>query len=462
MESILLFKKNKYSIFLAVIIVASLLTVSVPLLSSVKPVAADFSSDWTAPTNLSLLDKNVDMSFGEPVCTVDSHGYLHVIFAQVSDNAAGTDELYYATNKGGSWTTTNISKLNKTNIHSFWPVLGVDSNDVVHVVYLMNPAPSSMFWQVMYMNNSGGTWSTPLNISQNANLALNFFPSMVFDNNGVLHVVYGSIFIGSSAIMYVNFSASTGWSTPYNLTAAYGLKSIYSFSPIAIDLDPSQHIYIAFSMYDPSGGNSEIYLVNNSIGTWGDLVNVSKNLVDGDYQDMIPTMDIDVHGKLHLAWAMKNNTEYGIKYTSYSGGVWTTPVFINNSVFSVEGLSLTADLGGRPHIVFSQKNASSGAKTEDIFYTSNLNGTFTAPVNLTGSGTTDASVPHIALDSNGYVYIVYLNETGGKDSVFYTRSIQPLAAFVDYIPILIGVGVGVGIAIAAVAAWVLSKRGKAA
>lgn len=104
------------------------------------------------------------------------------------------------------------------------PCIAVDSSDACHVIFARQfeayiPQRPKMFSTsaLYYMNNVGGTWSAPQRISDTAIWGN---ASLAFDRRGKLHVVAerrdtaaGSTF----EVMYLN-NNSGSWSTPQNLT----------------------------------------------------------------------------------------------------------------------------------------------------------------------------------------------------------------------------------------------------
>ncbi len=68
----------------------------------------------------------------------------------------------------------------------------VDSNGVAHVVFTDRAADSAdSFGKLVYMHsNPDGTWTTPVNVNDNADAGHQLAPSMVVDAQNVLHLVW--------------------------------------------------------------------------------------------------------------------------------------------------------------------------------------------------------------------------------------------------------------------------------
>jgi len=451
-------KLRNLSVFLSVIMAVSLLTAVIPIMTPNNSlVTAQHSSDWTTPENITLLDTDAFLGALGPssqsALAIDSNGYVHAVYVQQSDTAEASAEVYYVTNIGGNWSWTNISKVNDSDFAGLWPVIAVDSNGVVHIVFMVNVVPASFIFDIMYANNSGGSWHSWENVSRTNTTATDAFPTLCIDKTNKLHLAYYSEWSGGAGIMYTSYTASSGWTTPVNITTG-----IWSFDNIignlAIDTDSFNNVYVAFSGYNGTSINSEVYIMNNTGGTWSAPVNVSQNLATTPYKDLSPSIDIDIYNTLHVSWLSTNNTIYGVYYRSYSipSNTWSSSTLVNATAGKTEHCSIKADLGGRVHLVFDQKNTTVSAPSNyEIYYTSNLNGSFNAPTNITGTDGYDEVWPYLGLDTTGYVHIIYVNETS-PSQILYTRSVTAIAAFADYTIILI-VGVTVGVVVAITAVW---------
>ena len=89
-----------------------------------------------------------------PDIAIDSQGTIHI----VSKYAGSNGRVYLHSGTPGSWTeNTGLG-----GAYPYWPVVGVDSNDAVHISYHL----SWTYKDVMYMTNASGSWSTPSKVEE--------------------------------------------------------------------------------------------------------------------------------------------------------------------------------------------------------------------------------------------------------------------------------------------------------
>ncbi|MEC7351103.1 MAG: putative Ig domain-containing protein, partial [Candidatus Thermoplasmatota archaeon] len=85
----------------------------------------------------------------DPDIAIDSQGTIHIVSRYAS---LSSGRIYLHSGTPGSWTVnTGLGGGN-----AYWPVVGVDSNDAVHISYHR----SWTYKNVMYMTNASGSWST--------------------------------------------------------------------------------------------------------------------------------------------------------------------------------------------------------------------------------------------------------------------------------------------------------------
>jgi hypothetical protein len=433
-----LFKRKSAFLFLSGFLIFALL---IPGMLVLSPVTAspDAGDSWTTPVNLTVVDGTaLGLAYSQRGLAVDSYGNIHAVYFQRGDAGSTVYEVYYATNAGGSWSWANISHTNLTGVDQYYPVIAVDSNNIVHIVWY-GYTTASGDRDLFYCNNAGGTWSAPYNITQNQGTTEDRHPTMVIDSQNTVHIAYRVE--GYNKICYVSRNSAGVWSTPVNVTERFdGITEQF-----AIDVDSSNHVYIVLSAYNTSSANTEVYMVNNSAGSWGPVIDVSQN--PSPARDYYPCMDIDRNNNIHVAWEYYDLTNNGLAYKVYNGSAWSTQVFVNTTNYAVGHSSLITDYNGKAHISFTQYDGSDN----EIYYVNNTQGSFPTAVNVTADSAVEAN-SFIALDNQGYAHILFENST--TNTAQYIKSTEAVAPPVpaDLLPVII-IGAVVAVVVVIVVAF---------
>lgn len=117
-------------------------------------------------------------SENDAVVDTDNEGHVHIVFRQ---NGSGNGILKYFTDASGSLqeVPTGVS----VNIE--YPSLVADKNDVLYIVY-RNLADRRLYT----LNNSGGSFSSPLAITPAGTARPSFYRNIDVDSTGRLFVIY--------------------------------------------------------------------------------------------------------------------------------------------------------------------------------------------------------------------------------------------------------------------------------
>lgn len=345
---------------------ASILFLNPGLITTVKanPYAGD---DWTPPLNVSALYQNSSTAYSDRAIAVDRSGNVHMVYYGETEDG-GPHEIFYVTNSTGSWTWQNVSNMaDILYADQYNPVLALDENNVVHVVWFgayYSGSPLNIF----YSNNSGGTWTDPLNISKHTYSDKD--PSIFVDMEGNIHVAFVSL--DTNQLYYVNRIGGS-WSNPQAI-APYNNYHVYD-AGISIAVDSKGHVYIAYTSDEPSN-NCEVYVVNNTGGSWGPPYNVSRDMSTTDHNDLQVSMDIDAADNIHLSW-VHASTPVTFNYVNCVNGVWGS---IESNHISLSQPSVKSDYNGKVHAVFNKFTTALY-----VYYTNNTMMTFGTPVSTDNS-----------------------------------------------------------------------------
>lgn len=351
------------------------------------------------------------------VCT-DSSGNTHLVWMRDEFMWTGRINLYYSNNIGGSFSVPTI--IPSPDYYNIFPSIVVDSNGIAHVAWAAYRFPDH--WDVLYSNNTGGTFNTPVNISSDLYNESSLI-SMAIDGADVIHLAYMSDVAGDKEIMYQNISNGV-FSTPFNISRRPG----FDITP-SIAVNSTGTVHIVWRSEGSSTSESEIFYVNNAGGSFSAPHNVSQDNVSSDVYPCIKldeTPDPDV---VFISWSY--NTTYvspwsqmQIVIINNTLGTFGEKTFVTLPHRFVNASHLAVDpVNQQIHIVWMQSESALGVPTE-IFYTYlnysyPLNFLLVSPQNATYNY---QNIPILVLNNTPTAVMWYRNNSGSGWSANQTLS----------------------------------------
>ena len=222
---------------------------------------------WTDHTTEVVSNEPTELRCDDPTLIVDSYGTVHVVW--ISKNNDDEGELHY-NNKtvGGIWENTTV--INGWPYDFEEPVLAIDSQDKLHLVYGCEYTESSDDKDIYYRNKTyGKSWSSSTLVSEGSDedsesptIALSL------DDPPTVHVAWWEEVLGSLKEIFYRECEPT-WDNVEQVT-----DSAHACVNPSIQVRPGlfnkQFVYIAFSEnVDPSGGEWHIQVIWKYVGeTW--------------------------------------------------------------------------------------------------------------------------------------------------------------------------------------------------
>jgi hypothetical protein len=231
-----------------------------------------------------------------PVITVDSNDHIHVVW---QDDTPGNLEIYHkrSTDGGSTWITKRVSYSSGS---SGYPTIAVSSSNHIHVVwYDWTPGNPEIYFK---RSTDGGTTWTTKRLTYNSGSSLH--PNIVTDSSDHLHVVWRDNTPGNEEIYHKKSTdGGTTWTTK-RLTYNSG----WSFFP-AIASDSISNIHVVW--YDYTPGLSDIYYKRSTDGgsTW-----TSKRLTYSSGNSDNPIIAIDSNNHIHVVWQDDTPVNFEIYY----------------------------------------------------------------------------------------------------------------------------------------------------
>ncbi|MHA1835734.1 MAG: hypothetical protein ACTSYQ_02215 [Candidatus Odinarchaeia archaeon] len=383
---------------------------------SVGVKASSAVGSWSPPLSLSADDGFLFTSGSSRAVVADTDNNLHVVVYgsyKASDNTGYNFNIYYLSNRSGFWKVVNISGVDNSSRPQKWPVIALDSNGNLHVVW-------SGFvdgqYDLYYVNNTGGGWSTPHQITYTSDIN-ETYPSIAIDPYDILHVATIASNESTCYLEYTAKNSSGYWSPPVNITDPNMFNRISE--GLSVCADTAGNVYVAFS--GATSSVVDVFFVNGSKGVWGAPLNVSSNAAT---YDAYPSIAVDSKGVVHIVWG--SGVGYwpwlgSVKYANISAGNLSSLLSISGTGYWGFHTSIFIDLNDKVHIAFSQRISATGAN--EIYYVNSTFGVFTSPVNVPHSPGCDDNYPQIAVTNQGTIYIFY---TAAFNVVYtYTRTQTP-------------------------------------
>lgn len=338
------------------------LTMLVCMLLVVPSGSNALASGWTA----TKVYDHPGSSYGanENSIAVDSHGHVHIAFANNSQSNDGNTVLY-ATNASGSWVTEVIEPLPDVG---YFISLALDSNDRAHISYYSYDHKS-----VKYATNAGGTWTTETVIGR-------------YDPDDGLYTGDGehgtSVAVDSSGTPHIVYTNQTNPEGSYagrhhEITMAVKVGGSWAFEVIdsitgggaylnkALVIDPSDHCHVAYSL------GSRLHYATNMGGSW------ATQQLDDEYENgWGDSIALDRQGHVGISYITNHTTPpLQLKYATNASGSWLTE-YVASSVGRPALLGY--DPSGNPCITaFSSSRVALYSMTSGVWVKSNPIGTST-------------------------------------------------------------------------------------
>ncbi len=251
---------------------------------------------WTGPENISDSAGASD----PPRMALDGGGALHVVWSELS----GSDRaIYYARRAtDGTWSAPLPISGAGTTVAA--PQLAVDGGGAVHAVWT---AAGSATTAVFYARRAtDGTWSAPLEISQDAGPAA--APQVAADGSAAVHVAWATS-SGSSDVFYARRSSGGSWSAPHNVSAN---DSASSAPLLAVESGGTAHV-----LWNDLGqaGKPDVYYARRATdGAWSSGQNVSQTAGNSSLQQVV-----NASGTIHMVWTEDSGDIYYARRESDGG-----------------------------------------------------------------------------------------------------------------------------------------------
>ena len=270
-----------------------LLAISIPTLAQIP-----FPQDTIAYNN-----RFNNREFGE----YNSQGLIRLSYTSGLGTVSSYNEIYYVEeDAGGNFTTVNLTN---NTVDDNYSTLSIDQNDKVHISY---ESRDPSIFQVMYMNNVSGSFSSPIAITQGGLNKATPFGKIGPDS--VMHFVYYTYTNGSDNCYYRSYDLKTSILGP-EIFLSNGEASGDFQATLDVDSNGKVHIALVSGTTLTSG---PLKYFNNTTGNFQEVATgISVNV-------SYPRIRVDVNNKIHIIYRASST----LYYINNVSGTFSSPVVI--------------------------------------------------------------------------------------------------------------------------------------
>ncbi len=358
----------------------------------------------TLPVNLSA---NL-IRDSSPNIVLDSNDVIHAIWIQ--DDSVNYDIIYSNNAKGYLGDKSSV-------YGSIYPLLSlvatIDSSDVIHLAWI----EPGILNTVYYMNNTGGSFSSPITVSVVPLNVTQIALAADSSSNAHLSLIAYNLVTGNYSISYSNNIGGI-FNAPSTIKEAV---SVFYSTAIAVESLSIAHVFWS----DNTIGNYEIFYSNNSAGSFSTpATQISYNLDVDAFPDII----IDSTNTLHLTWtALLNPSQADIMYLSISSGIISPPTNVTGTPFNPDAYShIAIDTATSPESIYLTWLGYSGGRWHP-FISDNREGSFSTPRVIYDPSDDTSWVEMVVHPYEGLSHFIWSGNDTNDLEIFYSQDYSPIA-----------------------------------
>jgi FlgD Ig-like domain len=363
-----------------------------------------FSQNWSTPV---VIGNSNYATLAD--IALDSNNLLHVVFEVDENSDHEPDDIYYTFYDGSQWIPQiNISN---TDTSSLYPDIRVDKENSIYVIWR---DPDYFFAKDIYFTiKKNGKWSQPETLFHTQNDEFPFGDIIYnFDRQNRMHLI-----LFQMPYLYCR-------SLENNIFT--DIKVIQKFAREQHYIIHNDLIYLTFSGMSFSGVTS-IYFRSFPV----DSVAIDSSRVPDKYtihsfpeqKSSSPQIVVDSNGRIHIIWL--EDTDINLWpdeiYHSFSddGINWSEAIDITHNGGTSFIPSIVLDSKNNLHLVWAQSLYKSSLQTDHISYVFYDGESWTEPEKILSPTN---GWPHMAIDSEDYLHMVYNVKLEGEHKVVYSTT----------------------------------------
>lgn len=282
----------------------------------------------------------------------NSQGKLRLSYTGGLGTVSSLNEIFFVEeDAGGNFTTVNLTN---NAVDDNYSTLSIDQNDNIHISY---ESRDPSIFQVMYVNNVSGSFSSPIAITQSG---LNKgTPFGKIGTDSVMHFVYYTYTSGADNCYYRGYDLKTG-----TLSSEVFLSNGEASGDFeaTLDIDSNGKVHIAARSGTGLWAGPLKYF-NNALGSFQEYpTNVATDV-------SYPRIRVDSDNKIHIVYSSNSR----LYYINNISGSFSTPVAITPVGQMPAGIqSMEIDDQNRLYITYQSSQAASGKGFYLLFAENNV------------------------------------------------------------------------------------------
>jgi len=312
---------------------------------------------------------------------------------------------------GGSWSTPE--DLSASGQNAFNPQVTVDATGTAIAVWSRSNGSNTIIQAST--RPSGGSWSTPVGLSETGQDATN--PQVTVDATGTAIAVWSRSNGTNTNIQASTRPSGVSWTTPADNLSAVGQDA--SAPQVTVDATGT-----AIAVWSRSNGTNTIIQSSTrpSGGPWSTpIADLSATGQDAS----APQVTVDATGTATAVWSRSNGTNTIIQSsTRASGGSWMTPEDLSEPLGSAIQPQVTVDPTGLATAVWNRNDGSNNIIQSSMRPS---DGSWSTPADNLSLPLQDASAPQIAAGASGRVVVVW-EQGNGSNTIIQSKSFANAAS----------------------------------
>ena len=362
--------------------------------------------------NKRVSDVGDDLGSSTPATASDSSGNIWVVW---HTGQTGSRDIYIGKLTVGADSFSSSVQVTNNGTDQCNPVIAIDGTDKLYVAWQDNQQGE---WDIYISTSTDGTnFSAETKITDPNSNQIN--PAIAIDSSNTVYVAWEDDQNTNQDIYIASSSNSFASQTTSQITSDTSSQT----SP-AIAADSNDTVYAVWT--DTRGGTNDIYGADSNNGPWTNVVVVS-NAND----QSSPTIATEASGTiLHFLWVDDTPGDSDIYYAS-SDGLPGSPLSGSSVVDDSSGaeqsepvIVVTGSTGNSLKVFAcwkDERNVTNNNGDTDIYFVENSDSETNVFVGDDSTNSAQSS-PAMAVDGDGYPYMVWTDGINADADIYYAGS----------------------------------------